>query len=277
MKSRSRWMVGVVMAMVAPSVAWAQGTAAGRDSATAPPPLFTRADGWLAGGFVAGMVAVWPLDESIAERSQLPSNQSNAALKNTATVFRELADPGTVIIGGGLYIAGRLTHDRTMADIGGHASEAIIGSSVVGWVLKSVAGRARPRVNIHDPHDFKLGRGFGSAGDYQSFPSGHTLAAFSLASVVTAESGRLWPREQALIGVLTYGGATLSGLSRIYNNAHWASDVMLGAGIGTLTGLAVVRYQHGHPGNWVDRIFLHEVSVAPAVGGGMMVGVNLQR
>jgi len=270
-------MVGVVMAMVAPSVAWAQGTAAGRDSATAPPPLFTRADGWLAGGFVAGMVAVWPLDESIAERSQLPSNQSNAALKNTATVFRELADPGTVIIGGGLYIAGRLTHDRTMADIGGHASEAIIGSSVVGWVLKSVAGRARPRVNIHDPHDFKLGRGFGSAGDYQSFPSGHTLAAFSLASVVTAESGRLWPREQALIGVLTYGGATLSGLSRIYNNAHWASDVMLGAGIGTLTGLAVVRYQHGHPGNWVDRIFLHEVSVAPAVGGGMMVGVNLQR
>ena len=49
-----------------------------------------------------------------------------------------------------------------------------------------------------------------------------------------------------------YGGASLMGLSRIYNNQHWASDVMGGAAIGTLIGLKVVKYTHSHPGNRID-------------------------
>ena len=43
-----------------------------------------------------------------------------------------------------------------------------------------------------------------------------------------------------------YGGATLVGLSRMYNNAHWASDVTLGAAIGTFSGIKVVRFNHSH-------------------------------
>ena len=218
--------------------------------------LFTVTDGWLTAGFTAATVAVWPLDESLAKRTQLPGNQNNATLKNTAKVFGNLADPGTVIISVGLWGAGRLTHDRTMATVGLHSAEAIGASGVVGWVIKSVAGRARPRVNIDRPRDFKLGRGFGTSGDYQSFPSGHTLAAFSLASAVTADAGTFWPHEQTLIGVLTYGGATLSGLSRMYVNAHWASDVALGAGIGTLSGIMAVRWNELHPGNWFDHVLL---------------------
>ncbi len=71
--------------------------------------------------------------------------------------------------------------------------------------------------------------------------------------------------------MLTYGGATVSGLSRMYNNAHWASDVVLGAGIGTLSGIMAVRWNELHPNNWFDRTLLH-VSVMPAAGGGMDVG-----
>lgn len=270
----SRWMVGVVMgwALVG-GTAGAQQTAPSRDSVKERGPLFTTTDAWLTGAFAVGTAVAWPMDESLAKRSQLPSNQSNATLKNTATVFRNLADPGTVIISVGLWGAGRLTNDRTMAEIGLRSVEAIAASGIVGYAMKSVAGRARPRVDINRPHDFKLGRGFGASGDYQSFPSGHTLAAFSLASAVTAESGRFWPRRQVLIGVLTYGGATLSGLSRMYNNAHWASDVVLGAGIGTLSGIMAVRWNELHPDNWFDRTLLH-VSLAPTAGGGMDVGYH---
>ena len=53
-----------------------------------------------------------------------------------------------------------------------------------------------------------------------------------------------------------YGGATLVGLSRMYNKADWVSDVVLGAGIGTFSGIKVVRYSHGHTHNAVDRFFL---------------------
>ena len=50
-----------------------------------------------------------------------------------------------------------------------------------------------------------------------------------------------------------YGGATLVGLSRMYNNKHWASDVVLGAAVGTFSGIKVVRYTHGHTDNRIDR------------------------
>jgi membrane-associated phospholipid phosphatase len=53
-----------------------------------------------------------------------------------------------------------------------------------------------------------------------------------------------------------YGGAALVGLSRMYNNRHWASDVITGAAIGTFAGTKVVRYHHTHPGNRIDRWLL---------------------
>jgi membrane-associated phospholipid phosphatase len=278
----SRWVVGVLMGVVVavPAMATAQG-ASGTEKTTGetappppppppPPPLFSGGDAWIAGGFAAATLIAMPFDERLAEWMQQPSRQNNSAMKGTATVFRNFADPGTVVIAGGVYIAGVLEHNATMTDVGFHSGEAIVASSVVGWAIKSVAGRARPRVDIHRPHDFKLGRGFGAAGDYQSFPSGHTLAAFSLAAAVTAESDRLWPEHHALIGVLTYGGATLSGLSRMYNNAHWASDVLLGAGIGTLSGLAIIHFNEAHPRNLINRVLLG-ASVLPDGQGGLVV------
>jgi hypothetical protein len=39
----------------------------------------------------------------------------------------------------------------------------------------------------------------------------------------------------------------------MYNNQHWASDVMSGAAIGTIVGLKVVKYTHSHPGNHIDQ------------------------
>jgi membrane-associated phospholipid phosphatase len=92
---------------------------------------------------------------------------------------------------------------------------------------------------------------------------------------VTAEAGHWWPAHQTLIGVLSYGGAALAGAARLYENRHWASDVVLGAGMGTLAGRLVVRRQHAHPRNWIDRTLLHLV-VAPGAGGGggAVVGIR---
>jgi membrane-associated phospholipid phosphatase len=52
------------------------------------------------------------------------------------------------------------------------------------------------------------------------------------------------------------------GVSRMYHNKHWASDVALGAAIWTFSGIKIVRYSHNHPGNPVDRRLL-DVIVAP--------------
>ena len=137
--------------------------------------------------------------------------------------------------------------------------------------MKGAAGRARPYVaGDTSPRDFKFGRGFNKGRGYVSFPSGHTTAAFAAASVVTAETMHWWPGSWKFIGPVMYGGATMVGLSRMFNNQHWASDVAMGAAIGTFAGRKVVFYNHSHPKNRVDR-WLLGMNVVPDGYGGVMV------
>ena len=124
-----------------------------------------------------------------------------------------------------------------------------------------------------NPSDFRFGRGF-SGEDRTSFPSGHTTVAFAAAASVTSEVQRIWPGHTWFVAPVMYGGATLVGLSRMYHNKHWASDVVLGAGIGTFSGIKVVRYSHSHPDNFVDRVILR-TSVAPDGHGGGVVAWTL--
>ena len=118
-----------------------------------------------------------------------------------------------------------------------------------------MAGRARPYASKDNARNFGLFRGLKSD-DYKSFPSGHATSAFAFASVISAETSHWWPDTRWVIGPILYGAATLTGVSRIYNNQHWASDVLAGAAIGTLTGIKVFRYQHSHPDNRLDRKLL---------------------
>ncbi len=120
------------------------------------------------------------------------------------------------------------------------------------------------------PTDFDPGRGF-KTGDFSSFPSGHTTTAFAAAAAVTNETTRWWPRSTWIVGPLMYGGATAVGLSRMYHNRHWASDVVVGAMIGTFSGRKVVQYAHGHPGNKLDRLMLRAAVVPDGQGGRMLM------
>ena len=68
-------------------------------------------------------------------------------------------------------------------------------------------------------------------GEYHSFPSGHTTLAFTNACILYNEFRNTSP-------VLAYSGyalATTTGSFRMINNAHYLSDVLVGAGIGILS------------------------------------------
>jgi membrane-associated phospholipid phosphatase len=233
-------------------------------------PLFTSADAWIAGAFALGTVAMFPLDRRIAEGLQDPTTQANRFFKDASRGFEVISQPGAYIIGGSLYAVGRIGGNERMADLGLHGAEAVFVSEVATYVLKGLIGRARPYVTGDTvPTSFGLGRGF-EQHDYRSFPSGHTSTAFAAAAAVTSETSRWWPRSTRFIAPLMYGGATMVGLSRMYNNRHWASDVVLGAAVGTFAGLKVVRYHHSHPGNRIDDILLG-VSAVPYGAGGWTV------
>lgn len=265
-----------------PALLLAAATAAAQDPSPGPgdtvgvgisrDPLFTQRDAWLAGGFVLGTVALFPLDKYAAKEIQRPRNQANRFFRHEATNVRLITEHA-YWIGGGLYVAGRLAGNERMADLGWHGTEAIAVGMGITTLGKILAGRARPLVNIEDPTNFKFGRGLKQE-NYRSFPSGHTLTAFAAASAVTAETARWWPKQKWIVGTAMYGGATLVGLSRMYNNKHWASDVMMGAAIGTFSGRKVVRYHHTHPRNRLDRIILG-ASISPSVDGGTHLTLSL--
>ena len=235
------------------------------DSAKTPAALFTKKDYMIGGAFVVGTFAMFPFDQRLARHLTNPGAQANQFFKNASTGVEWIASPGAYVIGGTLYAVGRIGHFERVADLGWHGTEAVFVADVATYLIKGLAGRARPfAAGDTLPNDFKFARGFGN-GDRQSFPSGHATSAFAAAAAVTSETGTWWPKSTWVIGPLMYGGATMVGLSRMYHNKHWASDVVLGAAIGTFSGQKIVQYSHAHPTR-LDKVMLH-VSAMPLSDG----------
>jgi len=65
----------------------------------------------------------------------------------------------------------------------------------------------------------------------KSFPSMHTAIAFAGAELLRQE----YKDQSVWYGIAGYGIAAGSGFLRIYNNKHWFSDVLVGAGVGVLS------------------------------------------
>ena len=253
--------------------AWAQAPTS-RDSVKEAKPLFTYRDAVLAASFTGLTVAMFPVDKSIARRLQNPSVQGNRFFANGATDLRLVADPGGLIVGLSAYGVGRVARWQNVADLGLHTVEALSVAGLATTVLDGLVARARPFV-VGDSNstDFHFGHGFGNH-NRQSFPSGHATSGFAFASTFTSESARWWPHATWMVGPLMYGAATLSGFSRMYDDRHWASDIIFGAAIGTFAGIKVVRYNHGsHPSNLIDRFFLGS-TVAVGPHGDTQVGFS---
>jgi len=128
------------------------------------------------------------------------------------------------------------------------ATQSYITSGAVSGIVKFLTGRERPYSTdpnapqptpaFHGPFYKGVKQANGKRLN-NSFPSGHTTAAFSAATVYALEY-----KNRPLIPILSYSAATLIGLSRIAENKHWATDVLTGAALGYLTGRLVVNNYH---------------------------------
>ena len=227
-------------------------------------PLFTWRDAALLGGFTIATAAVAPIDVAIANRLRDSTVQENRFIGTLAAVVRDVATPYSVAIGVSMYAFGRLAKDKKVAELGLRGTEALALGQVAGVMFKGLFGRERPYVK-RDPYSYRFARGFGKE-QYRSFPSGHTISAFAAAAAVTSQTRRWWPGSEWFIGPALYGGAALAGVSRIYHNRHWASDIMMGAAIGTMAGNKVVRYHSTHQDNVLDRWLLSGSATRDAAG-----------
>jgi len=110
----------------------------------------------------------------------------------------------------------------------GEAMQAFLLSGVLTQIMKFSIGRSRPYREV-GPYNFA---GPSVSSSMHSFPSGHCQAIFSIATVFA---------DKYNIGIFTYTLATLVAISRIYNNKHWASDVLMGSFLGYMSGKFVEK------------------------------------
>lgn len=137
----------------------------------------------------------------------------------------------TAGVAGVLYLTGRATHNDRLRETGLLAAEALFDGGIVSSALKTASQRQRPPVD-HSSGEFFDG---GS-----SFPSGHAISAWSLATVIAQEYGHHRP----LVQVGAYGLAAAVSLSRYTGRNHFLSDALVGSAIGYGIGRYVYQKHH---------------------------------
>ncbi len=118
---------------------------------------------------------------------------------------------------GAVYLTGLFTRNQKLRRTGVLLLSAATATGFLQQVTKSFAGRARPQTNLGSNH-FKP---FGGTAGYRSFPSGHAILTFTNAHVVAKQFESWWVKGPI------YAIGLTPGITRIYEEQHWASDVFL--------------------------------------------------
>jgi membrane-associated phospholipid phosphatase len=119
------------------------------------------------------------------------------------------------------------------------AGEALLNSEILVEVMKVSSQRLRPYTlppqGDFDDTFFKGHTAISSS----SFPSGHTIAAFSLATIFARRYGN----HHRWVPWVAYGLAGVVGFSRLSLQEHFPSDVFLGAALGYSVSRFAVLHQ----------------------------------
>ena len=164
---------------------------------------------------VVGSIAL--LDEPA--RDYLDRHRSDTSQK-IADTFEPFGAEYALATWAGFALVGKLGDKPTASAVAlDGAVSTLITSGLIVPVLKKATGRSRPNTGqgATDFNPFSGG---------ESFPSGHTAEAFTIAASIAENYHRPW------ISGLSYGVAGLVGYARMEHDAHWLSDVTASAFIG---------------------------------------------
>ncbi len=133
-----------------------------------------------------------------------------------------------------LYLYGKVRDNEKTQHLAVLSLESVLLSTLITNTIKFSTHRSRPYTG--ESFDSWGEPSFDNDNDYLSFPSGHATSAFSVATIIASEY-----KEKPFVKILSYSIASLTAISRVYDNKHWASDIFLGSVIGYYSGKTVIR------------------------------------
>ncbi len=203
---------------------------------------------WITAALVSGAaIGLYFNDEKIQEWVLDNKTTTSDDIGNNVTYLGS----GYLTVGvvGGMFVYGQVAGNGKATETALLSVESFALTGVFVQIIKRTTGRHRPYTG--DPYNTWSGPSLASEND--SFPSGHSSSAFAVASVIAEEY------DNYIVPPLAYGAAAITGYNRMQHNAHWASDVFVGAAIGYFTGKAIVAsHRRGNAS---------PLSIAPLIDG----------
>jgi len=165
----------------------------------------------------------------------------NQWAKDVSSQITKLGDGGfNLALSGLFFLGGSIFNDEKAKEVASLSLQVLIHTGIVVQVGKHLTGRARPKAtngvdNWSGLSGFfkRYDEGFSN---YDAFPSGHTITAWGMATVIAEEY-----KHKPIIPIISYTLATAAGLSRVIENEHWFSDVFVGAALGYIIAKYIIK------------------------------------
>ncbi|MEO6819755.1 MAG: phosphatase PAP2 family protein [Ginsengibacter sp.] len=206
----------------------------------------TKKDWGNFGKFTAVTVALSFADEPI-QKAALKLRNRNTGINDVSKYVTNFGGLYEIYTLAGLGAYSLIFKDEKLKTTTLLATQSYVTAAAMETVLKFVTGRTRPSYyepGVEAEPRFlgpfsKTAKKLNGRNEYSSFPSGHTTVAFAAATVFASEY-----RNKPIVPIIAYSVASLIGVSRITENKHWTTDVVVGAALGFLSGKQVVNNYH---------------------------------
>ncbi|MDA8243824.1 MAG: phosphatase PAP2 family protein [Elusimicrobia bacterium] len=201
------------------------------------PGSWSKGQWLLAGSVVAATGGSLFVDDSVADYYDTHRQEYLRNISMAVTHFGDSKYQVPVI--SGLWVTGYALGSMKLRKIAADATEAsMIAALMINPTINYLTGRALPSSG-ESPSRFKP-----FTWHRYSFPSGHTAAAFALASVLDVDLRDTFGYWHLPI---VYGGAIAVANSRLYDRKHYLSEVILGGAIGWAVGTWVASKDREAP------------------------------
>ncbi len=194
-------------------------------------PLRWQKADWLKfGGVVASTGILYAYDEEFTRYFSRHRNKVPNMLLELGWYYG--SPQNFFLIASGVYGYGILSKNKPWRDTGLLIISSAVATGLIQTLTKTMVGRARPNAD-EGPYSYEL---FSNEPDYHSFPSGHTILSITASHAIAKQFDNIWVKS----GIYTLG--MIAPVSRLWENAHWVSDVFLAGVISVAVVNAVDQY-----------------------------------
>lgn len=183
-----------------------------------------------AGAFVASEAILYSVDTNLNRYFVNQEPNAPQVLKDFGWYFG--SPQNNYMAMGGIYLTGLFTNNQKIRRTGVLMISAASAAGLLQTITKNAVGRARPGTG-RGKHHFSM---FSKSPGAHSFPSGHSILSFTFAHALAKQFNSVWVKS----GIYAVG--LIAPVSRLWEGAHWATDIGAGIFISVVTVDAVDKF-----------------------------------